>query len=63
MVVDSRGVSHIGFLKKSVGYNMKESQRFIFEKYDDARIKSENRLVMAYQAILCFGAHNSVKFQ
>ena len=42
---------------------MKESHRFIFEKYDNARIKSEIRLVLAYQAILSSGAHNSANFQ
>ena len=34
-----------------IGYNMKEGQRLIFETYDNARMKSENRLVLAYQAI------------
>ena len=43
---------------------MKESQRFTFEKkYDNARIKTEHHLVLAYQTILSSVAHNSVNFQ
>ena len=43
---------------------MIESQRFIYEKkYDNARIKRENCLVLAYQAILSSGEYNSVNFQ
>ena len=33
------------------------------KKYDNTRIKSENHLVLAYQAILSSGADNSVNFQ
>ena len=58
MAVDTRDNTRIGIFMKCVsfGYNMKESQRFVYEKkYDNAQIKSENRLVSIYHAILYYG--------
>ena len=41
MAVETRNVSRIGFFYgMSFVYNMKESQRSINKKYDNARIKS-----------------------
>ena len=66
MAVDTMDVSSIGLFNEMsfqlVTIRKKVNGSFM-KKYDNARIKNENRLVLAYQAILSSGAHNSFNFQ
>ena len=66
ITADSRhqeGFTYQLFYEISCGYNIKEVNDSFMKKFDHARIKSENRLVLAYQAILSSGVPNSANFQ
>ena len=56
MAVETRQVSRISLFIKCL------LATIFMKEYVNARIKSKNSLVLAYQAILSSGTHNSVNF-